>query len=255
MSVKVSTWVWHDERTKELRGNAMLTMLALADIADDEGRVVFAGDRSQQALAAKARMSIATFRRATQGLVEQGLLEVTREHAAARNEYRIATTAQSERSLVSDGTAQSEREQRSLVSGRSSYRRSNGIDVRGTRIPDHFAADDKMRAWAAKDAPAIDISEETERFVDYWRGRSGQIAIKADWPATWRNWMRRAQQDAVARGWKPSDVPAASSDDERARRDAWLSARGITLDEYRDHYEEPGWLEEIERRYEERNRG
>lgn len=29
-----------------------------------------------------------------------------------------------------------------------------------------------------------------ERFVDYWRGRSGAAGRKSDWLATWRNWVR-----------------------------------------------------------------
>jgi len=28
-------------------------------------------------------------------------------------------------------------------------------------------------------------------FHDYWVAQTGQKAIKADWIATWRNWLRR----------------------------------------------------------------
>jgi hypothetical protein len=41
---------------------------------------------------------------------------------------------------------------------------------------------------------------ETEKFVDYWRAKPGQAAMKRDWVATWRNWMSRAQEDAERRG-------------------------------------------------------
>ena len=65
-----------------------------------------------------------------------------------------------------------------------------------TRIPDPFMLTVEMRQWAAESAPAVDVKAETENFVDYWRG---EAKTKADWPATWRNWMRRAQKDSAGK--------------------------------------------------------
>lgn len=64
--------------------------------------------------------------------------------------------------------------------------------TRKTKIPSPFLLTAEMRQWAAEDAPAVDLKTETEKFVDYWRA---EAKTKADWPATWRNWMRKAQQD------------------------------------------------------------
>lgn len=127
MSVKVTNWVWHDDRTQHLRGNAVVVMLALADIADDEGRVVFVRDsaRTQVALAAKARVSVATFRRQTQDLEADGLLVVDRESQTSVNEYQILLTAQSERSVVSGQIVGFERSDRSPVSGHTSLLRTD----------------------------------------------------------------------------------------------------------------------------------
>jgi hypothetical protein len=33
---------------------------------------------------------------------------------------------------------------------------------------------------------------ELEKFRDYWAAQPGQKGVKTDWPATWRNWCRRA---------------------------------------------------------------
>ena len=71
---------------------------------------------------------------------------------------------------------------------------------RGTRIPDGFAITDAMAQWAEEKVPGLDVEAETERFADYWRAVPGQRGRKTDWVATWRNWMRRAHQDAKARG-------------------------------------------------------
>lgn len=35
-------------------------------------------------------------------------------------------------------------------------------------------------------------SKEWPKFHDYWIAQSGQRAVKADWIATWRNWLRRS---------------------------------------------------------------
>ena len=64
---------------------------------------------------------------------------------------------------------------------------------RNSRIPDPFMLTAEMRAWAAEKTPAVDLKTDTENFVDYWRGTGG---TKADWVATWRTWMRKAQKDS-----------------------------------------------------------
>ena len=63
---------------------------------------------------------------------------------------------------------------------------------RNTKIPEPFLLTVDMRKWAAEKAPGVDARAETENFVDYWRGAG---KTKADWIATWRTWMRKAQQD------------------------------------------------------------
>lgn len=127
MSVKVTNWVWHDDRTQHLKGNAVVALLALADIADDDGHVVFAREtaRTQVALAAKARMSVATFRRQAQDLERDGLLQVGRETQTSVNEYRILLTAQIERSELSGQIVDFERSHRSAVSGHTSLIRTD----------------------------------------------------------------------------------------------------------------------------------
>lgn len=70
---------------------------------------------------------------------------------------------------------------------------------RGTRIPDPFVVTSEMWAWAADRCPLVDGRRSTEMFVNHWRARTGQIATKKDWPATWRNWLLKDQADAERR--------------------------------------------------------
>lgn len=64
---------------------------------------------------------------------------------------------------------------------------------RASRLPDDFSVTDEMRDWAFLAIPDVDIEQETESFLDYFRGVSGSKGTKLDWVATWRNWMRRSK--------------------------------------------------------------
>ncbi|MDP5182153.1 hypothetical protein QOZ88_05850 [Blastococcus sp. BMG 814] len=95
----------------------------------------------------------------------------------------------------------------------SGPRSGAATDRRGTRLPDDFAVSDEMRSWAAEQGWADRwVDSVTERFVDYWRAKAGRDATKTDWPATWRNWLRReaerGQPVAAAAGTSPRQLPS-----------------------------------------------
>ena len=39
-----------------------------------------------------------------------------------------------------------------------------------------------------------ELEWELDKFRDYWAGQSGQRGVKSDWPAAWRNWLRKAAE-------------------------------------------------------------
>ena len=78
----------------------------------------------------------------------------------------------------------------------------------GTRLPEPFMVTREMREWAAVKVPGLDVDGATETFVDYWRGRAGAGARKADWPATWRNSLRAAHGRTAVVG-RPTKKPKA----------------------------------------------
>lgn len=66
---------------------------------------------------------------------------------------------------------------------------------RGARtVPEEFTVTEEMRDWAALNAPAADVQRETEKFCD-WEFKDS----KTDWPKAWRNWLRRASDDAISK--------------------------------------------------------
>ncbi|WP_219096577.1 DUF1376 domain-containing protein [Pseudomonas sp. UMAB-40] len=79
---------------------------------------------------------------------------------------------------------------------------------RKTRLPEPFNVSGEMRKWALERATAVHLINETEKFVNYWRGNGG---TKADWPATWRTWFLKAQEDANRRMASPQRSTAPSS--------------------------------------------
>jgi hypothetical protein len=38
------------------------------------------------------------------------------------------------------------------------------------------------------------LTRVADNFRDYWLAKSGRDAVKSDWHATWRNWVRRENE-------------------------------------------------------------
>lgn len=62
----------------------------------------------------------------------------------------------------------------------------------GSRLPADWSLPDDWRQWAQAERPDVDVQREASCFADYWHGIAGAKGRKADWEATWRNWIRRA---------------------------------------------------------------
>jgi uncharacterized protein YdaU (DUF1376 family) len=61
---------------------------------------------------------------------------------------------------------------------------------RGRRLPQDFAMTEEHRKFASE--IGADVDREFPKFRDYWIAQPGQKAVKTDWNATFRNWLRRA---------------------------------------------------------------
>jgi uncharacterized protein YdaU (DUF1376 family) len=66
---------------------------------------------------------------------------------------------------------------------------------RGSRLPPDWDPGETGFAFASQhgltNGKAI---EELARFRDFWAAKAGADAVKADWQATWRNWVRKAME-------------------------------------------------------------
>lgn len=63
---------------------------------------------------------------------------------------------------------------------------------RGSRLPQDFAMPADWLQWAqVQRGWSMDVAKtEADRFADYWHAKPGASAVKLDWRATWRNWVR-----------------------------------------------------------------
>ena len=77
----------------------------------------------------------------------------------------------------------------------------------------------ELREQAIKVRPDLSpdqIAFEFDCFLDYWRAKAGAGAVKRDWPATWRNWIRRSNQFEANGGRRPVTQTQAVDEFKRA---------------------------------------
>lgn len=67
------------------------------------------------------------------------------------------------------------------------------------RLPDDWVLPAAWGHWAIENSVLNEqtIRREAEIFGDYWRAKAGQESRKLDWFATWRNWIRRKENDVT----------------------------------------------------------
>jgi hypothetical protein len=83
-------------------------------------------------------------------------------------------------------------------------------DPKGTRIPDGWQPSAADITWSRAEGNPDDWSRRcTESFCDYWRGMPGARGRKADWSATWRNWLRREMENRGSRASPPRSQTAS----------------------------------------------
>lgn len=217
MSNKAITWAWD----QQLPPREKLILICLADAANDEDWQCWP---SQRHVAAKTGYSIATVKRSLKTLDETGYL--TRDHrrradgSRSSDVYTLNTTrvqpdttpAQPDTTPAQPDTGgwyQAELPPRSLMTyqepsnepsvepkGNRGGRASAPDAAKGTRLPEDWMPPAEVIEQMRTECPGVDLEAEHRRFVDYWLGVPGAKGRKVRWDTTWRNWIRRANEDA-----------------------------------------------------------
>ena len=74
--------------------------------------------------------------------------------------------------------------------------RGEAASKRGTRIEADWLPERDLIDQMQAECPNVNLESEHKVFIDYWIAQPGQKGVKLDWAATWRNWMRRKQNEA-----------------------------------------------------------
>jgi hypothetical protein len=208
MSVQATTWVWNQSKAG---GTARLVLLALADHAHPDGTHAF------PAVAELARMcgvSDRTVQRTLRDLEASGEIRTVREATrylpteyaipgVGRGDIRgdrltpldpagVSSEAPGVTKEPFRGDTAMSPEPKEPTPTEEPKGRSARPRARATRIPDDFTLTAEMRAWAHAKGVLGNLPRETDRFRDYWLGAGRP---KADWVATWRNWISREADD------------------------------------------------------------
>lgn len=78
--------------------------------------------------------------------------------------------------------------------------KATGERARGARLPPDWSPDPDGMAFAESQGLRNGRAQaELGRFRDYWTAQPGQKGVKTDWPATWRNWCRKAAESPAAK--------------------------------------------------------
>ena len=72
-----------------------------------------------------------------------------------------------------------------------SNRHKNLERARGSRLEEDWVLPDTWRQWGKEIRPDLHLDTVASCFRDHWISVSGARALKRDWFAVWRNWIRR----------------------------------------------------------------
>lgn len=110
-------------------------------------------------------------------------------------------SATDEHDASPDGSAERDESDPTPAEPKSKAKSCGTDSSRGSRLPADWALPKPWGEWATAETGWADeeIRREADRFRDFWVAQGGQKGRKADWLATWRNWVRKAVDDRAVR--------------------------------------------------------
>jgi hypothetical protein len=120
---------------------------------------------------------------------------------------RTSVTEQMSRTTVTDVTLQGPRPDQTRPDlKKDDSLRSSSKESHGTRLPKDWQPDAAERQYAIDHG--LDVERVAEDFREWWLAAPGVKGRKADWPATWRTWVRKAADERGRRlAAPPARVP------------------------------------------------
>ena len=223
VSIDVLHWVWNNSKA---RNGSRLVLLAIADYSSGGGWAW----PSIETLASKSRLSERAVHYAIRDLQDLGELEVALNAGPGGvNMYRVVTIpgagsapggGQDLHRKGADNAPRTVNEPKTFLPVQSANGHDDDVqetldayvtadfekgytetvvrrpDPRGTRLPEDWQPSRDLLNWARREFACVNLEDQTERFRDYWLSRAGAGARHTSWDRTWKNWMRRADDQA-----------------------------------------------------------
>ena len=179
----------------DLSPSDKLILILLANNANDETGDCFP---SQTYLANRSGMSRGSVNRVIKRLVVAGFVDIIpqyRDDGGRRsNRYRLNMDVTGGGVTIEHSPC-NEKSHDPVTKGDSltviSNRHKNHSDTRGTRLEEDWKLPDTWRRWGKEIRPDLHLDTVASCFKDHWISVSGARALKRDWFAVWRNWIRR----------------------------------------------------------------
>jgi uncharacterized protein YdaU (DUF1376 family) len=168
-------------------------------------------------LARRCGCSLPAFKRAIQSLIDDGKIAIS-EAGIWSDKCEKHIMQRRERSDSATSAAKTRWQKSEQIQGKADAtasvpqckpepypeplkREAKASPKKGTRLPDNWVLPKEFGEWAISEGwPESSIREQALIFKDYWIGLSGQRAVKQDWLATWRNWMRKNTKSSKQKG-------------------------------------------------------
>lgn len=109
-----------------------------------------------------------------------------------------------------------------------------------TRLPADWKPSADDLAFCKTSRPELNPFDVADAFCDYWIAQAGAKGRKADWSATWRNWVRN-QRQVQARA-----SPGYESAKDRSRREFTESIFGKAKNESTGEHDITGFAERVD---------
>jgi uncharacterized protein YdaU (DUF1376 family) len=130
--------------------------------------------------------------------------EIAAYHETSETNKRIAAEREAKRKAALTDRARSVHEappnQEPITNNQEPYSVPKGTgraSPNGSRLPADWSMPDEWAEFCKTERPDLIPSEVACRFADYWHGVAGAKGRKADWLATWRNWVRAEKKTPV----------------------------------------------------------
>ena len=224
----------------DLSPSDKLILILLANNANDETGDCFP---SQSYLAKRSGLSLGHVNRVIKRLKSDGFVEIIpqyRDDGGRRsNRYRLYMDVIGG-GVTTDHTPCDQVTQEPMTTDHSrtviSNRHKNLESARGYRLEEDWVLPDAWREWGKKTRPDLHLETVAACFKDHWISVSGVRAVKRDWFAVWRNWVRR---EAIVGERKFSDKrpPWANLPKDDGRLPNHASVYGFSIAKQGESYE------------------